>query len=279
MPRRLLSIAAVSAAVVALFAFLTLLFIPGRVLRDAVTRGAESAGLTFTAARFGKAFPFGVRAQGVTIGNDRGPILRADRAVVRLALLPLLTGRVKVAGTLGIGPGEVKGEFFLRGGGTSTIAAHGIKLEDIPFFVTVTGARVKGNATLQGMLTGRPAAATGALQVEVTNADLRGVKIGETPLPDAGFDTVRGALKVGGGRITLESFTLQGEGLYVRLKGDLPVTAPLAAAPLNLTLELMPKPEFLEQQKFVFLLLTKYQSSPGHYQVPIRGVLGKPAIQ
>ncbi len=279
MSRRILSIVAVSAAAMALFVFLTFLFIPDRVLRDAVTRGADHAGLTFTATRFGKAFPLGVRAEGVTIGNDRGPILKADRAVVRLALLSLLTGRVKVTGTLWIGPGEVTGEFFLLGSGKSTIAARGIRLEDIPFFATVTGAQVKGHATVQGTISGRSAAATGALQVEVTNADLRGVKIGETPLPDAGFDTVRGALKVGGGRMSLESFTLQGEGLYVRLKGDLPVTTPLSAAPLNLTLELMPKPEFLEKQKFVFLLLTKDQSSPGYYQIPIRGVLGKPTIQ
>ncbi len=279
MSRRLFSIAAVSAAAVALFLILTLLFIPDRALREAVTRGAKSAGFTFTATRFGKAFPLGVRAQGVTIGSDRGPILKADRAVVRLALLPLLAGRVKVAGTLWIGPGEVQGEFSLHGGGKSTITARGVRLEDIPFFGTVTGAQVKGAATVGGSFSGTSPAVAGALQLEVTNADLRGVKIGETPLPDAGFDTVRGALKVAGGRITLESLTLQGEGLYVRLKGDLPRTAPLSAAPLNLTLELMPKPDFLEKQKFVFLLLTKYQSSPGHYQIPIRGVLGKPAIQ
>jgi type II secretion system protein N len=279
MHRRFLTTAAVSAAVVALFVVLTLLFVPDRVLRDAVKRELESAGFSFTAARFGKAFPLGIKAEGVTIANDRGEVLKADRAVARLALLPLLAGRINVTGSLRIGTGEVKGDFFLRGSGKSSIAARGIKLEDIPFFTTVTGAQVKGTATIKGSFSGASSAATGALQVEVTNADLRGVKIGETPLPDAGFDTVRGALKVGGGRITLESVTLQGEGLYVRLKGDLPLTASLSAAPLNLTLELMPKPEFLEKQKFVFLLLTKYQSSPGHYQVPIRGVLGKPAIQ
>jgi hypothetical protein len=41
----------------------------------------------------------------------------------------------------------------------------------------------------------------------------------------------------------------------------------------------MPKPEFLEGQKFVFLLLTKYLTTPGHYQIPVRGTLAKPVIQ
>ncbi len=277
MPRRLLSIAVVSIAAAALFVVLTLLFIPDQVLRDVVTRGLESAGFTFTATRFVKTLPLGIRAEGVTIGTERGPVLKVDRATVRLSILPLLVGRMNVTGTLRIGTGEVRGNFAVRGG-KSTIVAHGIKLEDLPFFATVTGTQVKGIANVRGTFAGTSTRATGALQVEITNADLRGAKIGETPLPDAGFDTARGALKVGGGKITLESVTLQGEGIYVRLKGDLPVTAPLSAAPLNLTLELMPKPEFLEKQKFIFLLLAKYQSSPGHYEIPIRGILGKPAI-
>lgn len=40
----------------------------------------------------------------------------------------------------------------------------------------------------------------------------------------------------------------------------------------------MPRPEFLEKQKYIFLLLLKYQTSPGHYQLPVRGTLGKPSV-
>jgi type II secretion system protein N len=59
----------------------------------------------------------------------------------------------------------------------------------------------------------------------------------------------------------------------------MPVTTPLGDAPLNLTLELMPKPAFLERQKFVFLLLAKYLISPGNYRIPINGTLARPAIE
>jgi hypothetical protein len=41
---------------------------------------------------------------------------------------------------------------------------------------------------------------------------------------------------------------------------------------------MMPKPAFLERQKFIFLLLMRYQSSPGAYSIPIRGTLAHPAI-
>jgi type II secretion system protein N len=63
------------------------------------------------------------------------------------------------------------------------------------------------------------------------------------------------------------------------LKGTIPPGPSLAAAPLNLTLELMPTAEYLERQKLVFLLLARYLDTPGHYQIPVKGVLGKPAME
>jgi hypothetical protein len=59
------------------------------------------------------------------------------------------------------------------------------------------------------------------------------------------------------------------------LSGEVPLSA---SAPLELILELMPKAEFLERQKFVFLLLLNYLDSPGHYRIPVRGTLAKPQV-
>jgi type II secretion system protein N len=115
--------------------------------------------------------------------------------------------------------------------------------------------------------------------MEAKELDLRGVKISGTQLPDASYRTMQGMLRIAGGRTNLESVTLQGDGLYVRLSGDLPTGVSPAATPLNLKLELMPKPEFLESQKFIFLLLAKYTVTPGHYQLPIRGTLASPSLQ
>jgi len=76
----------------------------------------------------------------------------------------------------------------------------------------------------------------------------------------------------------LESFTLQGDGIYMRLSGNLPGGANALTTPLDLVLEIMPKPEFLESQKLVFMLLTKFMVSPGNFRVPIRGTILKPEI-
>ncbi|MCM2357238.1 MAG: type II secretion system protein GspN [Geobacteraceae bacterium] len=276
--RRPLYIGAAAVGALFLIVSLTLFFIPDRELQALATRALQREGYTLRAARFGKAFPLGVRAAGLELADERGPLLKADKATVSLALLPLLTGKITVTGAAAIGAGHVTGEYSLRDG-AARIEMGGIRLEDLPFIETATGARAKGVAALQGSLKGKGKGVGGELKLEIRGANVAGVKIGEIPLPDADYTRVQGVVRAGGGMVTLGSFTLEGEGLYVRLKGDLPLATPPGDAPLNLTLELMPKPEFQERQKFVFILLTKYLTTPGHYQIPIRGTLAKPVVQ
>ena len=102
--------------------------------------------------------------------------------------------------------------------------------------------------------------------------------MGAFSLPDADNLSSKGMIRITAGKARLESLTLQGEGVYMRLSGDLPLGMNADAAPLDLLLEIMPKPEFLEKQKLVFLLLAKFMASPGVYRVPIRGTLLKPEI-
>lgn len=262
-----------------LFLALTALLIPSGELLGLVNRQLAREGYELQAKTFSLAFPVGLKGTGLELRSDKGAVLKADRLAVRLQLLPLLTGRVKVSLAAGIGSGSVNGVATLVKTRQLQLEASGVSLEEVPFFVSVTGAQVKGLLSLKGDVQSRAGATTGTLQLEVKGADLRGVKLGEMPLPDATYQTVQGMLRFTGNKASLESFSLQGESLFVRLKGDTPLMAPMAAAPLNLTLELMPKPDLLEKQKFVFLLLTKYLDSPGHYLIPVRGILGKPLIQ
>jgi type II secretion system protein N len=276
--RRLLLIGAGTSGALFLFVVLTLGFIPDRELQALATRALVREGYTLRAARFGKTFPLGVKAVNLEIANDRGVILTARDAVLRLSLLSLLTGKLAFTGQAGIGSGHVTADWTPQDG-AAAIEVTGVHLEDLPFIQTLTGVRAKGVARLHGRFRAKGKAGGGELQLEIKGANVADVKIGGVPLPDADYSTVQGMVRAKGGIIALESFTLQGEGLYVRLKGDLPLTTPPGAAPLNITLEMMPKPEFLEKQKFVFLLLTKYLTTPGRYEIPIRGTLANPLIQ
>ncbi len=279
MARRWPALVVAIPAALLLFVFLVVLFIPAAELKGVAGRALGRAGYTLKAEGFAKAFPLGLKVRNMEIGDDRGALLKADEAVVRLRLLPLFVGRVSFACRAELGKGELHGDFSPFPGAGADVTINHLRLEDIPFFQTAAGLRIKGDLKAEASFKGKGLGAKGDAWLQVNGAELAGAKIGELPLPDATYDSVRMAAEVKGGKIVLKSATLQGAGLYVRLKGDFPATAPLGSAPLNLTLELMPKPDFLERQKFVFLLLAKYLTSPGAYQIPIRGVLAKPAIQ
>ena len=260
-----------------LFLVLTVCFIPDRLIRDGIVRSLQQEGYTVSAERIGKAFPLGVQARDLEISDSRGLLLKAAKVRVRLSLLPLLTGKVVLGCDAVIGKGEVSGEYGIRDGAVR-IDVSAIRLEELPLIRTITGAVVNGTLAAHGSFRGKGKAATGNLQLEVKGANVAGLKVSGLPLPDADYPEIQGVLRAGSGTITLTSFTLEGEGIYSRITGNMPLTVPLGAAPLNLTIELMPKPEFLEKQKFVFLLLAKYITTPGHYEIPLRGTLSSPSI-
>ncbi|MBJ6726637.1 type II secretion system protein GspN [Geomesophilobacter sediminis] len=263
---------------VVLFVLLTVWFIPNDAIMGLMQRGAENAGYTLAFTGFGKRPPLAVKADAMELTSAKGPLLKLTQVKAGLEILPLFTGKVRLGYQGRIGAGEVRGDVDLGKGKGWGIEGSKIRLEDIPFFTSVAGAQAKGELKLQGRVADKKGAPAGELQLQVSGAELAGVKIGEMPLPDAKYRDVRGALGIDGGVAHLKSFTLDGDGIYVRLKGDVPLAQPAGNSVLNLTLEMMPRPEFLERQKFIFLVLLKYQTSPGAYTIPIRGTLAHPAL-
>lgn len=260
------------------FLFLTTLFVPAQVLLNAANRGISPYGLTLSAASFSKSLPLGIKGVGITLSSASGELLKVRKGRLTLDLLPLLTGKLSFSTDAEIGSGTFVASVSLLRSPATHIAVKNVRMEDIPFFQSVAG--MKAGGILSGIVetTGAVAKAKGYVQLEVQGADLSGIKVGEMPLPDASYRTVQGMIRISGGQGTIESFTLQGDELYVRLKGGLPFADPLPATPLDLSLEIMPKPALLEKQKLVFLLLLKYQDAPGHYLIPVKGTLGKPQI-
>lgn len=263
---------------VLLFIFLTALFIPADVLLKTANRGLARHGLKLGAASFGKALPLGIKGSGFSLSSEAGELLKVRRGELYLELLPLLTGKLVFTIDAEIGSGTFTSSLSLLRSPSTQIAIKNVRLEDIPFFETVAGMKAEGILSGNVETAGVVSKAKGTVQLEVQGAELSGIKIGEMPLPDAAYRTVQGMIRISGGKALIESFTLQGDDLYVRLKGGLPLVDPLPATPLDLQLEIMPKPALLEKQKLIFLVLLKFQDTPGHYLIPVRGTLGKPQV-
>ena len=278
MNRRTLYLVCGIPAAIVCFLFLTLLFTSNHAIKGVLVRLADNAGYTLDCTGLGKRFPIGLKADALELSSAKGSLIKLGDARIRLELLPLLAGKVRLSYHAGIGAGEIEGDVDLGESQGWHVQVRRVLLEDIPFFTTVAAARVKGELRVTGKLVTRKGIGEGDMQLEVRGAELSVAKIGAMPLPDASYREVRGALAIQNGRAVLKSFTLNGDGIYVRLKGDTALAAPLGNSALNLTMEMMPKAALLERQKFVFLLLTKYQSSPGVFSVPIRGTLAHPSI-
>jgi type II secretion system protein N len=256
--------------------FCYLLFPTGRI--DAVLAQVLSRqGLTLAPAVHKTLLP-GLAWNNLLLSSEQGQLLSCERLQVRILLLPLFVGRAVVSGGATIGKGRLDIRYALNGKAALDLDADGISLADIPFFKSVLGAKAAGNLWSRGTLQRGAKGLSGDLKLEVKQLEFSGVKLGAFPLPDAANLKTQGIVRVSDGKARLESFTLEGDGIYMRLSGDLPSGANAAVTPLNMSMEIMPKPEFLEKQKLVFMLLAKFMTSPGVYTVPIRGTLLKPQI-
>lgn len=275
--RTLLRAGALLLAAFMLFCGLVYLFFPTVRVDQLIARQLEPQGLMLSPAVHKTLLP-GLAWDNPLLASPQGALLQCRSVRVRPLLLPLLTGRAVVSGTAAIGAGGLDIRYALNGRQALELSGSDINLSEIPFFKTVLGATVSGMLWSQGRLLRDAGGLNGDLKLELRQLAFSGVKVGTFPLPDAGGLTSQGMLKFTNGRARLESFTLAGEGLYMRLSGNLPTGPNAGTAPLDLTLEIMPKADFLEKQKLVFMLLAKFMVSPGVYKLPIRGTLLKPEI-
>lgn len=276
-PQRLLRGAGLFAAGLCLFIAGIYIFIPMGRVNGAINQILAAQGLTLSPGA-GKTILPGLVWNDLELSSAQGVLISCKRLKLQLRLLPLLTGRLVLGAAASIGSGQIGLEYGVTGQDALKLHADGIGLADIPFFKTALGAKVGGNLWSEGSVRRGPQGLNGDLKLEVRQLEFSGVKLGAFPLPDVAKLSSQGMVRVTNGTARLESFTLQGDGIYMRLSGDLPSGVNAVNAPLNLSLEIMPKPEFLDRQKLVFLLLAKFMVSPGVYRVPIKGTLLKPQI-
>ena len=275
--KRLLRGLALAAAALFLFIALFYVLFPVAPLNNTIMQTLAGQGLTLEPEARKTVLP-GLVWNDAVLSSAQGALLDIEQLKVQPRLMALLLGRLRISAKAAVADGKIDLLYGVNGRQAVVLQADGIQLAKIPFFKTVLGATAGGMLWSEGNVQRTPQGLDGELKLEVKQLQYSGVKMGAFPLPDATNLQTQGMVRISGGRARLESFTLQGEGIYMRLSGNLPTGASAASMPLDLTLEIMPKPEFMEQQKLVFLLLAKFMSSPGVYRVPIRGTLLNPVI-
>lgn len=256
---------------------LTFHLIPDKVYLQTLQSLLASQGLSMEATRLGKRFPVGLYANTLAINDTKGTLCTFDHLSLDLQLMPLLIGRVRGSVNGRINTGELSGNLtvYPKNSQAASLALNNLQLETIPGITARLGAPLQGTAQLDLRLAKLGEGMQGETRLKIEAVRLQEVQLGGVRLPDLAVPEVRGLLKIQGQTVHVENLALQGDGIYLRLNGQLPLSA---TTPLKATLELLPSAEFLEQQKTVFLLMLPYQTSPGSYRLPITGTLESPQI-
>lgn len=252
---------------------LTLLFIPDAVIQKSLGQALSATGIRFQANKTGTALPLGIKASSVILSDATAALIKLDQIDLQLNPLSLLFGKVAFRISAQSGTGAIRGTVVVAPLLQGDLQINNLDLTDIPLLASKAGGSIKGTARIGiSYVSPSPSSTEGTIRLLVREIKLQGLRIGTIPLPDANFAELRAALKIKGQTVMVDNLALQGNGLYLRLNGFIPLKS---TSPLNLNLELMPSSEFMVQQKSVFLFMALYQVSPGHYRVPITGTLAQ----
>jgi type II secretion system protein N len=204
-------------------------------------------------------------------GGVPGLSVASSQPEAPLVVLNDVTGKVNLLSVARLNPqldfeshlqgGRVTGEVDLAGKGAVAIKGDNISIEGIPF-LDLIGIRGRGN--LAGTFRSRNG--QGEITFSVLNAKLKNTSFEGVFLPLEVFHTVHGLVTLKDGALDVRSFTLQGDGVYARVKGN------ATGQRLNMDVELMMDSSFRETP-ILQALVRQYQVSPGYYVIPLKTAL------
>jgi type II secretion system protein N len=208
-----------------------------------------------------------------------GLSVASSQADVPLVILNDVTGKVDLLSVARLNPqldfeshlqgGRVTGEVDLAGKGAVAMKGNDISIEAIPFLDLIG---IRGRGDLSG--TFRSGNGQGEITFSVMNAKLKNTSFEGVFLPLEVFHTVYGLVTLRDGTVDVRSFTLQGDGVYARVKGN------ATGRKLNMDVELMMDSTF-QATPILQALVRQYQVSPGYYVIPLKVALpmGNPLIE
>lgn len=236
--------------------------VPEALITNLVEGSMHDSNLRLRVAEMHKGLFYDFTCESITLTKNDKPLLSLDAIEGKINPLSLLLLKLNVSFSGNLSRGKVNGSIDLfRGKSRVAVSVHNAELEYVPFFALLG---IEGQGTLSGEINVRNA--KGAITFSVADARLSRATFAGIEIPLDVFTAARGAMTVEGSMLRIQSFALQGESIYARLKGD------IAAGKMNLAMELMPEKSFRDQN-LVFMILAKYQVSPGYYSVPLAGPL------
>jgi type II secretion system protein N len=141
-------------------------------------------------------------------------------------------------------------------GAEIVIDGTGLTVGGLPVFA---GIGIYGEGTVAFNFRGQDS--RGAITFSIDHAKLSGGLAGFEAIPLNRFQNVKGMLALGQ-KITVNSLTMEGRGIYVRVKGE------VKASNIDGRAEIMLNSSF-DEYSLLSAVLDQYKVSPGYYVVPL----------
>lgn len=251
---------AVILAVAALVWGFWLVAVPGDLVMDFIEDSARAEGMEVHVEGFQKGLFYNFRAESVSLERSDSTLLTVRGVSGRLDFSGLLGLRAVVPFRGTVGEGALEGTASAtRDGGYEIDAA--LKDARVSRIEAVSLAGVDGEALLSGDLHMKDGA--GELRFTLKEAAFDAVAYGGYVLPLNMFQTARGAVTIRGNTVEVDSFTLEGEGIFARAKGK------VIGRAVDMELELMPE-ESVVPESVMMAMAGRYRVSKGYYVIPLR---------
>jgi len=206
-----------------------------------------------------KGFFYSFKADRLTVQKAGRLLISIDDLSVKINPFSFFRMKLSAGYSGAAGGGSIRGaaEIF-RKGNLIKLAVENAEIGELPF---TSSAGLEGTGRLSGDLMLKDG--SGELKFSLKEARLKSGAFSGITLPLDLFKEARGMLSITPGNIKVVSFTMEGEGIFARLSGD------IRGRDLDMKMELMPGSSFIEKNPLI-LLLGIYKVSPGYYSVPVR---------
>jgi type II secretion system protein N len=236
--------------------------VPESLLSGLIANSFQGSPVSIDVENLQKGLFYNVRISRIVLKKAGAALLSVDNASGRLSFSSLLKLRPGITFHGDLAGGTVRGTlYFSRGDRSLDVALKNVQLEEVPFFAQ---AGLGGRGVISGEY--RSVNRRGNLKFTVEDADIRTASFGGVPVPLNMFRTARGAMETNDGILRINSFAMEGKGIYARIKGE------VTGSTLNLTMEIMPDAS-IERQDMMFSMIRRYEVSPGYYSIPIRSAI------
>lgn len=246
------------AGLVLLVVGIWIIAIPEATILTMVGNSLSNSTIQVECEGFRKSLFFGFSADRISIKKDGRLLIAVDGFSGQIDPFSLIGLKLPLTFLGNTGGGRLQGTAeLLRKSREVSLTIADADIAVIPFFEL---AGMKGSGLLSGKILLKNN--QGNVRFDLKEMRVASGIFGNIAVPLNYFQSAQGALEISGSRAKVSSFTMEGPGVYARIRGD------ISDNRLALTLEIMPEKTFTDRNP-AFLLLEKYKVSPGRYSVPL----------